>query len=192
MGKSPSDMKLFSEKPNGIKKSENNGMHPNDTEIKTKALKAESLKAESLKAEVLLGQEKDQLPFSGETTTKLPIEQQNERGLTKSNMAKAVIGSKIIFKGELSGDEDLLIQGQVEGTVKLNGNNLTIGKLGNVKADLSAKSITIDGTVEGDIVADEQIIINASSVITGNVIANRVTLEDGAKFRGSIEMDVES
>lgn len=192
MGKSPSDMKLFSEKPNGIKKSENNGIHPNDTEIKTKALKAESLKAESLKAEVLLGQEKDQLPFSGETTTKLPIEQQNERGLTKSNMAKAVIGSKIIFKGELSGDEDLLIQGQVEGTVKLNGNNLTIGKLGNVKADLSAKSITIDGTVEGDIVADEQIIINASSVITGNVIANRVTLEDGAKFRGSIEMDVES
>ena len=104
----------------------------------------------------------------------------------------AVIGSKISFKGELSGDEDLLIQGHVEGTVTLKGNKLTIGKLGKVKANLSAKNIIIDGAVEGDIIADEHISINSSSVVKGNVVADRVTLEDGAKFRGSIDMDVDA
>ncbi|HEY7774707.1 MAG TPA: polymer-forming cytoskeletal protein [Marinagarivorans sp.] len=104
----------------------------------------------------------------------------------------AVIGSKINFKGELSGDEDLLIQGKVEGTVTLKGHKLTVGKLGYVKANLQAKNIIVDGTVEGDIVADEHIAINASSVVKGNIIAERVTLEDGAKFRGSIDMDIDA
>lgn len=119
-----------------------------------------------------------------------PSPQNNaDMGLSLDLSPSAVIGSKINFKGELSGDEDLLIQGKVEGTVTLNGHKLTIGKLGNVKANLQAKNIIIDGTVEGDIIADEHISINASSVVRGNIIAERVTLEDGAKFRGSIDMD---
>lgn len=103
----------------------------------------------------------------------------------------AVVGSKITFKGELSGDEDLLIQGHVEGTITLKGNQLTIGRLGKVKANISAKSIIVDGEVEGDMVAEEHIAINAQSLVKGNIIAERVTLEDGAKFRGSIDMDID-
>lgn len=103
----------------------------------------------------------------------------------------AVVGSKITFKGELSGDEDLLIQGYVEGTISLKGNQLTIGRLGKVKANISAKSIIVDGHVEGDMVAEEHIAINAQSLVKGNISAERVTLEDGAKFRGSIDMNLD-
>ena len=76
------------------------------------------------------------------------ISQANEPG------PSAVVGSKITFKGELSGDEDLLIQGYVEGTITLKGNQLTIGRLGKVKANISAKSIIVDGHVEGDMNAE--------------------------------------
>ena len=99
------------------------------------------------------------------------------------------IGPKIRFKGEISGEEDLLIEGKVEGTIELKDNHLTIGKQGTVKADVIAKSITVEGTVEGDIIASERIAIKSSSNVSGNVSADRVTLDDGAKFRGSIDMD---
>ncbi len=104
----------------------------------------------------------------------------------------AIIGAKISFKGELTGEEDLLIEGNVEGTIELKNHHLTIGKQGRIKADINAKSITVEGTVEGDLNAVERISIKASSCLTGNVTADRVTLEDGAKFRGSIEMDTKS
>lgn len=102
----------------------------------------------------------------------------------------AIIGPKIRFKGELVGEEDLLIQGQVEGTIDLKNNTLTIGEQGIVKANVVAKTVTIQGTVEGDLFGQERISILASSNVKGNVVADRVTLEDGAKFRGSIDMDI--
>ena len=101
----------------------------------------------------------------------------------------AVIGPKITFKGELTGEEDLLIQGTVEGTIDLKGNQLTVGKQGTVRANLMAKTIIIEGTVEGDLIGQERIEIKSSSNVKGNLVADRVTLEDGAKFRGSIDMD---
>lgn len=101
----------------------------------------------------------------------------------------AVIGAKITFKGELSGEEDLLIQGRVEGTVDLKGHQLIVGEHGNVKANLTAKVIIIEGTVEGDLIGQERIEIKASSKVKGNLVADRVILEDGAQFRGSIDMD---
>lgn len=104
----------------------------------------------------------------------------------------AVIGPKIRFKGELVGEEDLLIQGQIDGTVDLRGNNLTIGNQGVIKANVLAKTIVVEGTVEGDIFGQERISIRSSSNVKGNLVAERVTLEDGAKFRGSIDMDVEA
>lgn len=104
----------------------------------------------------------------------------------------AVIGPKITFKGELTGEEDLMIQGRVEGTIDLKGNHLTIGKQGVVKANLMARTITIEGTVEGDLIGQERIEIKSSSNVKGNLIAARVTLEDGAKFRGSIDMETSS
>lgn len=109
-----------------------------------------------------------------------------------TNLPSAVIGPKISFKGELSGEEDLLIQGRVEGTIDLKGNHLVIGSQGVIKANVSARTITVEGSVEGDIFATEHIAIKSASQVRGNLKAERVTLEDGAKFRGSIEMDMES
>ena len=102
----------------------------------------------------------------------------------------ATIGPKIRFKGELAGEEDLLVQGEIDGTIDLRGNKLTIGSQGTVKANVLAKTITIEGTVEGDIYGKERIEIKASSNVKGNLVADRVTLEDGAKFKGSIDMDI--
>lgn len=107
----------------------------------------------------------------------------------RSTAPSAVIGPKITFKGELTGEEDLLIEGKIEGTIELKNNHLTIGKQGSVRANVVAKSITIEGGVEGDLFAAERVSIKSSSNVKGNVTADRVTLEDGAKFRGSIDMD---
>lgn len=111
---------------------------------------------------------------------------------SESSKATAVIGPKIRFKGELVGEEDLLVQGQVDGTIDLKGNTLTIGEQGVVKANVLAQTITIEGTVEGDVFGQERISIRSTSNVKGNLVAERVTLEDGAKFKGSIDMEVES
>ena len=106
--------------------------------------------------------------------------------------ATAVIGPKIRVKGELVGEEDILVQGQVDGLVDLKNHTLTIGEQGIVNANVLAKTITIEGTVEGDLFGQERISILSSSNVKGNLVADRVILEDGAKFRGSIDMDVEA
>ena len=101
----------------------------------------------------------------------------------------AVIGSTIRIKGDVSGDENLVIEGSVEGSVQLSGHDLTIGQKGQVKAHLAAKTVRVDGQVTGDITGTEKVIITKSGRVLGNIIAPRVTLEDGAKFKGSIDMD---
>lgn len=103
----------------------------------------------------------------------------------------AVVGAKITFKGELSGDEDLLIQGRVEGTIDLRGHQLIIGSDGVIKANVMASTVTIEGSIDGDVVASEHIAVKNGSKVHGNLKAERVTLEDGAKFRGAIDMEVE-
>ncbi|WP_245929101.1 bactofilin family protein [Agarilytica rhodophyticola] len=104
----------------------------------------------------------------------------------------AVIGSQIRFKGELVGEEDLLIEGYVEGTIDLKGHNLIVGEQGVVHANVNAKTVAVEGKVEGDLFGEERIAIRASSQVQGNIKAERVILEDGAKFRGSIDMDMDS
>lgn len=110
----------------------------------------------------------------------------------EAKIPQAVIGPKIRFKGELVGEEDLLVQGTVEGTIDLKGHNLTIGEQGVLHANATAKTITIEGKVEGDLHGQERIAIKSSSNVQGNIKAERVVLEDGAKFRGSIDMDMDS
>ena len=101
----------------------------------------------------------------------------------------AVIGPSIVVKGELSGEEDVLIQGRVEGEVDLGQNNLIVGKEGFAKANVRARTITIEGEVEGDLFGEERVIIRQSGNIRGNINAPRVSLEDGARFKGSIDME---
>ena len=100
-----------------------------------------------------------------------------------------MIGPSIVIKGEVTGAEDLLIQGRVEGNINLNGNQVSVGENGEVSANIQAKVIKIDGKVTGDITGHEKVIISRSGNVHGNIVAPRVTLEDGAIFKGSIDMD---
>jgi cytoskeletal protein CcmA (bactofilin family) len=102
---------------------------------------------------------------------------------------RATIGPSIFIKGDLSGEEDLVIEGQVEGKVDLKQNNVTIGKNGRVKADLFGRVVTIEGEVDGNVFAREQAILRQSGAIRGNITAPRVVLEDGSRFKGSIDME---
>lgn len=101
----------------------------------------------------------------------------------------AVIGRSIQINGDVKGDEDLMIEGDVSGTVELRNHSLTVGKEGKVKANIFARAITVDGTTEGDMFASERIAVRATANVRGNLLAPRVSLEDGARFKGSIEMD---
>ena len=102
---------------------------------------------------------------------------------------QAIIGASLIVKGDVAGDEDLLIQGQVEGKVSLSKNNVTVGRNGKVKADVFGKTISVEGTVQGNLFAEEKIIIRQSGSVRGNLQAPRVTLEEGSKFKGAIDME---
>ena len=101
----------------------------------------------------------------------------------------ASIGASIRIKGDVTGDENLIIQGQVEGTIKVQGHNVTISKTGKVKANIEANQIIVEGELQGDMHGDEKVIIRDTGNVHGNIIAPRVTLEDGAMFKGSIEME---
>ena len=101
---------------------------------------------------------------------------------------RAVIGSTISIKGDLTGEEDLLIEGRVEGKIELRHHSVTVGKNGHIKADIYGKTITVEGTVEGNLYGEEQLIVRQSGTVRGNIVSPRVALEDGSNFKGSIDM----
>jgi cytoskeletal protein CcmA (bactofilin family) len=101
----------------------------------------------------------------------------------------ATIGASIFVKGDLHGEEDLIIEGRVEGKIDLKKNHVTIGKNGRVRADLFGKVIIIEGEVDGNVFAQEQAILRQSGAVRGNITSPRVILEDGSRFRGSIDME---
>ena len=110
---------------------------------------------------------------------------QNPPPLPKS---QSVIGGNIKFRGELIGTEDLHIEGTVEGTVIMEGHSLTVGAEGVINANIHASNITINGELTGDVLADELIAIKQTAKVKGNLIAPRIQLDDGGKFRGSMDM----
>jgi cytoskeletal protein CcmA (bactofilin family) len=103
--------------------------------------------------------------------------------------AAATIGPSIRIQGDLSGEEDLIVEGQVEGKIELRQNGVTIGKSGRVRADVWGRTISVEGEVEGNLFADEQIVVRSSGRVQGNLTAPRVSLDDGAKFKGAIDME---
>lgn len=103
--------------------------------------------------------------------------------------SSAVIGKTVVIKGEVTGDENLIIEGKVEGSINLHAHELAVGKSGEVNADITAKVVRIEGQVEGDIIGNDVVTITRSGNVRGNIVSPRVTLEDGAKFKGSIDMD---
>jgi cytoskeletal protein CcmA (bactofilin family) len=98
------------------------------------------------------------------------------------------IGKSVIIKGELSGSEDLTIEGQVEGKIELKQNVLTIGPNGKIKAQILAKAVVVQGEVIGNISATERVDIRDAGSVDGDLSAPRVAIADGAHFRGSIDM----
>jgi cytoskeletal protein CcmA (bactofilin family) len=104
----------------------------------------------------------------------------------------AVIGPSIQIEGTLRGQEDLFVEGEVTGMIQLQNHTLTIGTQGKIKADVYAHTVFVEGSMDGDLFASEQVIVRKSAKVRGNITSPRVTLEDGAAFKGSIEMDPES
>lgn len=100
----------------------------------------------------------------------------------------ATIGPSITINGDLTGGEDLLIQGKIEGKVLLKKNDVTVGKEGRVKADIHGRSVRVEGEVQGNLYGAEEVVIRASGRVQGNLVAPRVTLENGSQFKGSIDM----
>ena len=104
----------------------------------------------------------------------------------------ATIGQSIIIKGELTGEEDLEIEGQVDGNVNLANHQLTVGANGRLKAQVTAKSIIVIGQVIGDLTATERIEIQATGVVEGDLRAPRLNVQEGAVLIGSIDMTATS
>jgi cytoskeletal protein CcmA (bactofilin family) len=100
-----------------------------------------------------------------------------------------MIGQSIHIKGELTGNEDLIIDGVVEGKIDLREHHLTIGKNGRIKADLHAKTVTIIGEVAGHVTAEEKVELQETAKLQGNIMAPRLAIADGALFKGSVEMN---
>lgn len=100
----------------------------------------------------------------------------------------AIIGPSITIRGDVTGSENLLIQGHVDGSVTLELHEVTVGSEGHVKADITGRVITIEGKVEGNLKAQEQIILRATAHVSGDLRAPRLVLEDGASFRGLVDM----
>jgi len=110
-------------------------------------------------------------------------------GLDAANPKMSVLGKTLVFKGQLTANEDLLIQGRVEGSITHSAAHLAIGAHGHVSADVHAQRLIVQGKLEGDVHATESVVVEVSANVQGNIYAPRVALKDGAKFRGSIDMD---
>lgn len=100
----------------------------------------------------------------------------------------SVIGPTLIFKGELSADEDLVIEGHIEGTIAHHKKHLTIGKQGRVKADIHASSVIVEGRLVGDIHSEGIVSLASGADVSGNIFCGRIVMQDGARFKGRIDM----
>jgi cytoskeletal protein CcmA (bactofilin family) len=104
---------------------------------------------------------------------------------------QAAIGPSISIVGDLTGDEDLTILGRVQGKIDLPQHSVTVGESGRVTADIHARMVSVAGEVHGNLLAGEQILIRKTATMLGNLTAPRVGLEDGCRFRGSVDMEAQ-
>jgi cytoskeletal protein CcmA (bactofilin family) len=101
---------------------------------------------------------------------------------------QATVGKGLFVKGEITGSESLFIDGKVEGSINLPGNRVTVGRNGQVAASIAAREIVVLGKVRGNITASDRVDIRAEGALTGDVTATRISIEDGAFFKGGIEL----
>jgi cytoskeletal protein CcmA (bactofilin family) len=121
-------------------------------------------------------------PAMGPTNSYTPVKP------ATSPMDQANIGRSLVIKGEVSGAESLFIDGRVEGTISFPDNRVTIGRNGNVAANINAKEVVIMGKVQGNVECADRLDIRSEGVLTGEVITHRISVEEGAVLKGGVEV----
>src|SRR5579871_6810675 len=110
------------------------------------------------------------------------------RPVTTTTADQATIGKSLVIKGEVTGSESLYIDGRVEGSINLAGNRVKVGRNGVVSANINAREIVVLGKVRGNLTASDRVDIRSDGSLTGDVVAARISIEDGAFFKGGIDI----
>src|SRR3954465_198675 len=122
------------------------------------------------------------------TTSSEPTPVSAPRNAALNTQEQASIGKSLVIKGEVTGSESLYIDGRVEGSINLPGNRVTVGRNGVVAANISAREIVVLGKVRGNMTASDRVDIRADGSLTGDIVAQRISIEDGAFFKGGIDI----
>ncbi len=125
-------------------------------------------------------------PATAAVSTPLRSAEPVREGARSSEIA--TIGKSVVVKGELSGSEDLVVDGEVEGSIALRGQSLTIGPNGRVRANIEARNVILHGRVDGDIHASDRVELRKSASLSGDITTARISIEDGAFFKGTIDI----
>ena len=110
------------------------------------------------------------------------------RNAVLNNQEQATIGKSLVIKGEVTGSESLYIDGRVEGAINLPGNRVTVGRNGQVQANINAREVVVLGKVKGNLTASDRVDIRNEGSLTGDVVCQRISIEDGAYFKGGIDI----
>ncbi|HUO27351.1 MAG TPA: polymer-forming cytoskeletal protein [Candidatus Aquilonibacter sp.] len=127
-------------------------------------------------------------PSAPATTTMASEPSMAPRPTTTTTADQATIGKSLVIKGEVTGSESLYIDGRVEGSINLSGNRVTVGRNGVVAANINAREIVVLGKVRGNLTASDRVDIRSDGSLTGDVVAARISIEDGAYFKGGIDI----
>jgi cytoskeletal protein CcmA (bactofilin family) len=127
-------------------------------------------------------------PESPRPTASEPTPAPANRNAVLNTQEQATIGKSLVIKGEVTGSESLYIDGRVEGSIQLAGNRVTIGRNGQVSANINAREVVVLGKVRGNLNASDRVDIRNEGSLTGDVIAQRISIEDGAFFKGGIDI----
>jgi cytoskeletal protein CcmA (bactofilin family) len=143
-------------------------------------------------------------PTSSPTPSPVPNNPEPQRNLTPAapepqaaprqasapinTQEQATLGKSLVIKGEVTGSESLYIDGRVEGSINLPGNRVTVGRNGVVSANISAREVVVLGKVRGNMTASDRVDIRAEGSLTGDIVAQRISIEDGAYFKGGIDI----
>jgi cytoskeletal protein CcmA (bactofilin family) len=127
-------------------------------------------------------------PTQQQSTPIEPVPVAAPRNAALNTQEQATIGKSLVIKGEVTGSESLYIDGRVEGSINLSGNRVTVGRNGVVSANISAREIVVLGKVRGNLTATDRVDIRNEGSLTGDVVAQRISIEDGAFFKGGIDI----
>ena len=127
-------------------------------------------------------------PENPRPTASEPTPAPANRNAVLNTQEQATIGKSLVIKGEVTGSESLYIDGRVEGSIQLAGNRVTIGRNGQVSANINAREVVVLGKVRGNLNASDRVDIRNEGSLTGDVVAQRISIEDGAFFKGGIDI----